>query len=319
MSDDILKRILEQAGVPGLFEALTETIPPTDLQSLLLEVFRRRAARLPPRAVLEQYRGNRFVGAARLDPRDLLEFDRLAFSMLPAGFEPLELSPVCPLGTVSVLGPVDQNNTLTTIRNTEVVSDSTNVMALECSLRRRKLLKADPRSSGRIRLCASARLLRTQTFDEPAAFPHFRILSLCTAGRDQGDLRFEGEALDEQAGYYLRLLLKSEDLGLDIREPRLVLFVLDKVKRERFESGLRDMLAKQAPDVSLEISPPPEDARGYYLTARFQIFARDPRGQDLFLVDGGFVDWTRKLLGSRKERLLISGLGTERLLVCFKP
>jgi|GEM_PF-4488011 len=39
---------------------------------------------------------------------------------------------------------------------------------------------------------------------------------------------------------------------------------------------------------------------------------------DYFLVDGGFTDWTQKLLSNRKERLLISGLGSERLLTCFK-
>jgi len=39
----------------------------------------------------------------------------------------VELSPVCPLGTNSTL---DQNQTVTTIRNSEVCSDSTNVLAL---------------------------------------------------------------------------------------------------------------------------------------------------------------------------------------------
>jgi hypothetical protein len=29
--------------------------------------------------------------------------------------------------------------------------------------------------------------------------------------------------------------------------------------------------------------------------------------------DGGFVDWTQRLLGNRKERLLISGIGIDRL------
>jgi hypothetical protein len=33
----------------------------------------------------------------------------------------------------------------------------------------------------------------------------------------------------------------------------------------------------------------------------------------LELVDGGSTDWTQQLLGNRKERLLISGLGLERL------
>jgi hypothetical protein len=29
--------------------------------------------------------------------------------------------------------------------------------------------------------------------------------------------------------------------------------------------------------------------------------------------DGGFVDWTARLCGNRKERLLISGYGVDRL------
>ena len=31
------------------------------------------------------------------------------------------------------------------------------------------------------------------------------------------------------------------------------------------------------------------------------------------LVEGGFVDWSARLLGDRKERLLISGIGLELL------
>ena len=31
------------------------------------------------------------------------------------------------------------------------------------------------------------------------------------------------------------------------------------------------------------------------------------------MADGGFVDWTAALLANRKERLLISGYGVDRL------
>ena len=51
----------------------------------------------------------------------VLEFDRLAHSVLPASFELLELSPVCSLGTNSIVAPVDQDKAVTTIRNTESV------------------------------------------------------------------------------------------------------------------------------------------------------------------------------------------------------
>ena len=50
----------------------------------------------------------------------------------------------------------------------------------------------------------------------------------------------------------------------------------------------------------------------------FQIHARDPSGQDYLLVDGGATDWTQQLLNNRKERLMTSGLGSERLCARFR-
>ena len=46
-----------------------------------------------------------------------------------------------PLGTSSVMANVDRNWAVSTSRNTEVVSDATNVLALECAFRRKELLK----------------------------------------------------------------------------------------------------------------------------------------------------------------------------------
>jgi hypothetical protein len=50
------------------------------------------------------------------------------------------------------------------------------------------------------------------------------------------------------------------------------------------------------------------------VSACFDISKVDSSGQVRQLVDGGFTTWTQQLLNSRKERLLIGGLGTERLL-----
>ena len=44
MAERPVDRVERQAGVPGLVDILSERIPPTDLQSLLMEVYRRRAA-----------------------------------------------------------------------------------------------------------------------------------------------------------------------------------------------------------------------------------------------------------------------------------
>lgn len=66
-SDPLLRRVLRAAAVPGLLPALTERLSPTDLQTLLLAVFRRRAAAVTPGRLLEQYERNRFVAPSALD------------------------------------------------------------------------------------------------------------------------------------------------------------------------------------------------------------------------------------------------------------
>jgi hypothetical protein len=48
--------------------------------------------------------------------------------------------------------------------------------------------------------------------------------------------------------------------------------------------------------------------QAYYSGATFGVSVK---GVDV--AEGGFVDWTAKLLGDVKERLLISGLGVEML------
>jgi hypothetical protein len=45
--------------------------------------------------------------------------------------------------------------------------------------------------------------------------------------------------------------------------------------------------------------------------------ARNRAGDEFPLVDGGFTTWTQQLLSNAKERLLISGLGTELLCSRF--
>jgi hypothetical protein len=47
------------------------------------------------------------------------------------------------------------------------------------------------------------------------------------------------------------------------------------------------------------------------------MYARDKLGTDYFIVDSGFTDWTHQLLSNRKERLLISGMGSERFVSIF--
>jgi hypothetical protein len=125
LNQKLIERILNKAQVPDLLSVLTQRLSQSDLQSLLLEVYRTRSQSLTPQHLLQQYEQNRLVQPATISPQQLLEFDRLAYSVLPSSFERLELSPVCPFGSNSIVAPLDQNQTATTIRNSEVCSDST--------------------------------------------------------------------------------------------------------------------------------------------------------------------------------------------------
>ncbi len=313
MKEKIIERIVRTAQVPDLLEVLTQRLSQSDLQSLLLEVYRRRAQTLTPRHVLGQYEGNRFVQPAAVNPRQLLEFERLAYSVLPSSFEVLELSPVCPLGTSSVVAPVDQDNAVTTIRNTEVCSDSTNVLALECARRRRGKGRQDTDT----KLCASHRLLRPHLPSDPASFPHFRIFSLCTAGRDVGSYGFEVAALREHLEFYVRLLQNSGQAGFRLEAVRTRITVFDETRYPVLKAEVLDRLSRSYPNVEFMFDQEQESGLGYYSGVRFQMYARDQAGAEYFLVDGGFTDWTQQLLSNRKERLLISGMGSERFVSLF--
>jgi len=315
-TNKIVERIEREAGVPGLVSILADRIPPTDLQSLLLEVYRRRTSRRRAAEVLSSYEADRFVGPSSVSPGRLLHWDRIAFASLAAEFEALALSPVCPLGTSSVVAGVDQNWALTTARNSEVVSDSTNVLALECALRRRKLLRADTTSAQPVHLAASHRLLRPQRYDSAQAVSHFSSFGLCSAGRDQGRSRFELDALGLHIRFYLQAL--KSFVGPD---PGLRLSITD------FLSGRRDLSIEErllAPidagftGVECIIDNQRTNGRGYYLDLCFHIHLQAPDGRQIELVDGGSVDWTQRLLGNAKERLIVSGIGSERLCAEFQ-
>lgn len=279
MDKRFLARIDRAAGVDDLAGALAR-LAPTDLQSLLLEVYRRRVRHLTPNAVLGQYERNRFVTPATDSPRELLEFDRRAVALLPDLYEPMELAPVAPLGVSAVLGRLSQDWAVATARNTEVLSDSTNVLALEAALRRRR------DRSRAVKLAATHRLLRGQDYGR-AAGQHFRLLALVAAGRGP---EFELASVVEQVTFYTRLL----------GNVRIALTPLASDLAHR----VRDQL-----DTQVEVDTSRTSGRDYYTQLCFKIYAGDVE-----LCDGGFTNWTQLLLGDHKERLLISGLGTERAL-----
>ncbi len=315
MPSKIINRFLKTLGDPNLIDKLADQTNLTDLQSLLPAVYRLKTAKLTTKNLVSQYKNNRFVTPSCINPKILREFDTLAFSLLPAGTDVIELSPAAPLGACSVVAPVDQNNVLTTVRNTEVCSDPTNVPALECAVRRQELIKTSSQSSG-VKLCASQRVIRSQRFDIPAAFAHFQLLGLSTAGRDSGSFVFELNSLREHIEYWLALLKALKKYGYTHKDIRVT--VTD------FNPAGKSVLAEQlmmppALKVRIDFDHQRQQGRGYYSQAGFQIFALSQNGEKFLIADGGDTDWTQKLLHNKKERLLISGFGSERMIFCFSP
>jgi hypothetical protein len=319
MSNPMLERIQREAGIPNLIDVLVERLTPTDLQSLMLEVYRRRAADIQPGQLLERYEKDRFVRPAESDPALLAHLDLLAWSLLPEQYTALELSPVCALGTNATVATVDQNKIVTTIRNSEVVADVTNVLALECASRRRQLLRQHQQSRERIHLCASQRVVRAQaTQNAPAMLAHFHLLGLCTAGRDEGSFQFETGNLREHLAFYIQLLRALPRLGLAAQHVRIAFTDLEEGRRTRaLTEQVLQPLMRTYPDVTCAFDPERTGGRGYYTGACFHIYATNPAGREFELIDGGFTTWTQQLLSNKKERLLISGLGSERLCSLF--
>jgi hypothetical protein len=319
VSDPIIERILRETGVPELFNVLAERLNPADLQSLLLAVYQRRAAAITPSQLLERYEQDRFVRPSTIAPQALVDFERLIWSTLPDAYTALDLAPVCPLGTNAAIATVSQNKVVTTIRNSEVVADITNVLALECASRRRQILRVDAKSHERVRLCASHRVIRGQAFVGPASFPHFRLLGLCCAGRDEGSFRFETSSLVEQIAFYMRLFHETTRLGYHAHQFRIAITDLEDGQRTpALEEQVLAPLVTSYPDARCELDPDRATGRGYYVGASFHIYSTNAAGIEFELVDGGFTTWTQQLINNRKERLLISGLGVERFCAQFR-
>jgi hypothetical protein len=88
----------------------------------------------------------------------------------------------------SALATVSQYKVMPAIRAYEVAADPTNALALEAAARR-----SGPADRGIVRLAGRQRVLRAQRF--PAGWSaYFGLFAMVTAGRDQGDCRFERAA-----------------------------------------------------------------------------------------------------------------------------
>lgn len=303
-----LLRRLERESGPDVFALLAERLPLSALTSLLLEVHRRRAAARTPTDVLDDHVRSPFVRPSPVSPKVLARFEALAWDTLPDAFEPVTLSPLCPLGASSAVSGVSQDWAVATGRGTEVVSDATNVLALEIAARRRALPRVDPRSSAEVHLAAHHRLVRPQFSGDAARSVHFALLALACGGRAEGGRAFEVRTVGSPLAAHLSVVRAYAGPNVASR-----VALTDFSGRTDTVEEVFAALRPRFSDVRFEKAAERTRGRGYDHGLAFQVFAETPEGEEVCLTDGGEVAWTQRLLVNRKERLIIGGLGSERL------
>ena len=313
MQNNIIERFKNDPHMKELFQLLTEKLSNSDLQSLLIEVFRSRSQNTTPSKVLNEYRDNRFYSPSEIPQEMLNRFDLFAYSLLSGDWHSVDLSPVTPLGTCTSISNLSQNRMLSTIRHSEVVADSTNTLALQAALMRKVCLDDNAKSAQTIKSCSSHRLLRAQSFEEKKFSAHFRVFALVSAGRDTGNMAFETGQLEEHIRFYLTLCTK---LNI-IREAEVHVSDFSGNFSTSLLEEMFEKLGESFKEARFLLTPGRTEARNYYAPLAFRIRFRDQEDRTWDLVDGGFTNWTQLLLNSRKERFLSSAIGSELLFRVF--
>jgi hypothetical protein len=290
---------IDEAG----YAALASGLAASALWSLLLDVFERRALQRSPVDLVRQWARDPFTRPAALDQRTLVALDGHLLAAASA-FDAIELSPLAPLGVCSRLGLASQNKVVSALRGTEVVSDPTNVLALECARR----LRADP---GRdVRLATCQRVVRAQSVPKRPGFSqHFRIFCLASAGHERASQGFVVDALVEHVRTHLAALDRLEAHGYRFPNRRIRLLATD------VRAGLADRIRDALGEATV--------SRGalehaYYDGLRFMIDIDGPDGAAIPLIDGGAFDWLVPLTSNRKLVFVASGMGAQLAATLFR-
>jgi len=302
-----------------------------DHRGELLAEVRDAAARRRPAQLLAQWADDGLVEPSGVDLRTSVALDAMALAAA-SDYDALLLSPVAPLGVTSALAPTSQDRVLSTIRPVEVVSDPTNVLALEAA-RRLRTAPADV-----VRLCTVHQTLRMQP--APAGrgrTRHFRMFALADAGRARADDDFEVEAVLGQIGAYRRLLVASAGVGFggdagggggaggggagagggarggaggDARA-----IVRADAGHGVLGERVAAAIAERWPEVEVVREPLANPA--YYDGLRVGYGVHTRGGDFVELVDVGRFDWVGRLTSDRRHRFVASAIGIQLLPLLF--
>jgi hypothetical protein len=284
-------------------DALASGMPASEVWSMLLGVLEERAKQRTPATLRQQWERDRFVQPSYVDQRTLNALDGHLLAAA-AAFEAVELSPLAPLGVSSAVALASQNKIVSTIRGTEVVSDPTNVLALECA----KRLQADP--GAHVRLTTNHRCVRAQPFPKlPGFAAHFRMFCLVSAGHERGSHGFLVDAVSEHIRTQLAALAQLEQHGYAFPERKIKLLATERfaAHAERIAATIDGVPVIRA---ALE--------HDYYDGIRFNVIVTAPSGDQIPFIDGGAFDWLRKLMSNHKMAFVASAMGSQLAAVLFR-
>jgi len=304
MGTQVAKRsfIVDTLGAAE-FERLASELSGSELQSVLLEVLRRRARSRKPAEVLAQFQRDGFCRPGLVDQRTSLEVDRELLAAA-AAFEAIELSPLTPLASCSSFALTDQNRVVSALRGTEAVADPTNVLALECALRLRKAPRAP------IHLATCQRVVRAQPVPNlPGYAPHFRIFVLASGGQETKDHAFTVETLLLQIRTMLAALERLEQAGYGFGARRVEILATEA------RALLGDRVAESLGALAFR---KPLDHAYYSGGIRYKVWVTAPDGTELALIDGGSFDWLTQLTSNRRAVFVASGAGAQLIPLRFR-
>lgn len=215
----------------------------SQINNVLMEIMSQKVEAIKPAEVLKNYTENRFCLNSEINPKDLNLINSVFFNNLPDKYELLNISPVAPIGAISSLTEINQKTILSTIRNLEIVSDPTGILALE-SAKRRKVSDNDV-----ITLATSHNSLRVQEFSKAHMTPYFSTMTISASGPDVGNRSFEFNQTKEQIEIWLNLfkelnsnnnyLIKDISVGISDTEIISELIKNNLLDRDKVTSKIR--------------------------------------------------------------------------------
>ncbi len=279
---------------PESVEELIE-MPGEHLQAILIYLYNERVKLLKTKDVFKQSAENRFLQHSEVSLKEFISFDNQAIKLLDSDFQTIELSPLAPIGSNSVICSINQKNIVSTSRNTEIVADALPLMAIEYEKIKRKTEKQG-KSNNPIHLCTSHRVTRAQSFEKIKGFSsHFRAIFLFSAENFLRKWELIEKYIEKHTDYYLRLIenfsQQSDFTVKDIEVSFSNLKILEKLiekeglDRERIRKNTQnpnfDIFTESDINLPSKIGLKDLDERvlekieGYELTKQFQYLYRN--------------------------------------------